>query len=126
MRRRWKQRLPRSRTRDWIGPLREIGAGFFFFGRSGSRKNQVAGEEFYTQLGRLTYTPLRVERIVGGIPMPTNLAIGDRLILEAQKLGNHRTKKDTVTTALEEYIRRRKQASIVSSFGTVDYDPSYD
>jgi hypothetical protein len=58
--------------------------------------------------------------------MPTNLAIGDRLILEAQKLGNHRTKKDTVTTALEEYIRYRKQASIVSSFGTVDYDPSYD
>ena len=58
--------------------------------------------------------------------MPTNLAIDDRLILEAQKLGNHRTKKDTVTTALEEYIRRRKQANIVSSFGTIDYDPGYD
>jgi hypothetical protein len=52
--------------------------------------------------------------------------IDDRLILEAQKLGNHRTKKDTVTTALVEYIRRRKQANIVSSFGTIDYDPSYD
>jgi hypothetical protein len=61
-----------------------------------------------------------------GVEMPTNLAIDDRLILEAQKLGNHRTKKDTVTSALEEYIRRRKQANIVTSFGTIDYDPSYD
>ena len=58
--------------------------------------------------------------------MPTNLAIDDRLILGAQKLGNHRTKKDTVTTALEEYIRRRKQIDILSSFGTIDYDSSYD
>jgi len=58
--------------------------------------------------------------------MPTNLAIDDRLILEAQKLGNHRTKKDTVTTALEEYIRRRKQIDILSSFGTIDYDSRYD
>lgn len=58
--------------------------------------------------------------------MPTNLAIDDRLILEAQKLGHHRTKKDTVTTALEEYIRRRKQQEILSLFNTIDYDPNYD
>jgi Bacterial antitoxin of type II TA system, VapB len=35
--------------------------------------------------------------------MPTNLAIDDRLIEEAQKLGRHRTKKDAVTAALDEY-----------------------
>jgi hypothetical protein len=58
--------------------------------------------------------------------MATNLAIDDRLILEAQKLGRHRTKKETVTAALDEYIQRRKQQHIVSLFGTIDYDPEYD
>jgi hypothetical protein len=57
--------------------------------------------------------------------MPTNLAIDDRLIEEARKLGRHRTKKDTVTAALDEYIQRRKQQDILALFGTIDYDPSY-
>ncbi len=58
--------------------------------------------------------------------MPTNLAIDDRLLAEAQKLGRHRTKKETANAALAEYIRRRKQQEIVSLFGTVDYDKRYD
>ena len=58
--------------------------------------------------------------------MPTNLAIYDRLIEEARKLGRHRTKKDTVTAALDEYIQRRKQQDILALFGTIDYDPSYN
>jgi len=58
--------------------------------------------------------------------MPTNLAIDDKLIEEAQKLGNHKTKKDTVNAALDEYIRRRKQAEIIDLFGTVDFDPSHN
>ena len=58
--------------------------------------------------------------------MPTNLAIDDRLIEEAQKLGRHRTKKDTVNAALGEYIQRRKQRDLISLFGTIDYDAAYD
>jgi Arc/MetJ family transcription regulator len=58
--------------------------------------------------------------------MPTNLAIDDRLIEEAQKLGRHRTKKDAVTAALDEYIRRRKQQDILPLFGTIEYDRGYD
>jgi len=58
--------------------------------------------------------------------MPTNLAIDDRLIMEAQKLGRHRTKKEAVTAALDEYINRRKQQSILPLFGTIEYDDSYD
>jgi len=58
--------------------------------------------------------------------MPTNLALDDRLIDQAKKLGRHRTKKEAVNAALEEYIRRRKQREILSLFGTIDYDPSYD
>lgn len=58
--------------------------------------------------------------------MPTNLAIDDRLIEEARELGHHRTKKEAVNAALDEYIRRRKQQAILSLFGSIDYDPSYD
>jgi Arc/MetJ family transcription regulator len=58
--------------------------------------------------------------------MATNLAIDDRLIEEARKTGGHKTKKEAVTTALEEYIRHHKQQEILSDFGTVDFDPAYD
>jgi len=43
--------------------------------------------------------------------MATNLAIDQKLLEEAQKLGGKKTKKDTVNEALIEYIQRRKQKS---------------
>jgi len=58
--------------------------------------------------------------------VPTNLAIDDRLIAEAQKLGRHRTKKETVNAALGEYVQRRKQQQILALFGTIEYDGIYD
>lgn len=58
--------------------------------------------------------------------MPTNLAIDDHLLTEAQKIGGHRTKKATVTQALHEYIDRRKQVKILELFGKLDFDPKYD
>jgi Arc/MetJ family transcription regulator len=58
--------------------------------------------------------------------MPTNLAIDDRLLEEALKLGGHPTKKETVNEALREYIRRRKQKEILRLFGKVSWDPRYD
>jgi hypothetical protein len=58
--------------------------------------------------------------------MPTNLAIDDKLIEKAQKLGQHKTKRETVNAALDEYIRRRLQVGVIAMFGTIDYDPEYD
>jgi Arc/MetJ family transcription regulator len=58
--------------------------------------------------------------------MPTNLAIDDRLIEEARQIGHHGTKKEAVTAALDEYIRRRKQMQILELFGTIDYREDYD
>jgi hypothetical protein len=58
--------------------------------------------------------------------MPTNLAIDDRLLEEAQKVGRHRTKRETVNVALREYIDHRKQQEIVSLFGKIDYERGYD
>ncbi|HEY4330861.1 MAG TPA: type II toxin-antitoxin system VapB family antitoxin, partial [Phycisphaerae bacterium] len=50
----------------------------------------------------------------------------DHLIEEAVKLGRFKSKKEAVNTALDEYVRRHKQASIIEMFGKVDYDPDYD
>lgn len=58
--------------------------------------------------------------------MPTNLALDDRLIEEARRIGGWKTKKEAVTAALREYIKRRQQRRIVELFGTIPYDPNYD
>ena len=62
----------------------------------------------------------------GGEPMATNLAIDGRLLEEALKVGKHRSKKDTVNEALREYVMRRKRRNILSLFGKVQMEPSYD
>lgn len=58
--------------------------------------------------------------------MATNLAIDDGLILEAQKIGGHRTKKSAVTEALKEYIQRRRQLQVTALFGKIDSAADYD
>lgn len=58
--------------------------------------------------------------------MPSNLAIDDGLLAEAQRVGGHSTKKATVTEALQEYIQRRKQKQIIKLFGAIEFDPKYD
>lgn len=58
--------------------------------------------------------------------MATNLAIDDNLIIAAQKIGNHKTKKAAVTSALKEYIQKRKQLEIIGLFGEIDYDTTYN
>lgn len=58
--------------------------------------------------------------------MATNLAIDDDLLDEALKVGGQRTKKATVTQALEEYIQHRKQKDVLKLFGKVEMDPDYD
>ncbi len=58
--------------------------------------------------------------------MPTNLAIDDNLLVEAQRVGGHRTKKDTVNEALREYVQRRRQVKVLELFGKMDYDATFD
>lgn len=58
--------------------------------------------------------------------MATNLAIDPGLLQRALDIGGERTKKATVTKALEEYIARREQAAILDLLGTVEWDPGYD
>jgi len=58
--------------------------------------------------------------------MPTNLAIDDRLLEEAQRLGQMPTKKATVNQALAEFVARRKQKKVVALFGQIDWESTYD
>lgn len=58
--------------------------------------------------------------------MPTNLAIDEKLLEEALKVSGLKTKKNTVNEALREFIQRRKQKDIISLFGKIEMDESYD
>jgi len=58
--------------------------------------------------------------------MPSNLALDDKLLDEALRIGGRRTKRDTVNQALREYIQRRKRRDFVELFGSIDFDPAWD
>ena len=58
--------------------------------------------------------------------MATNLALDDKLIAEAVRVGRHRTKKEAVTTALEEYVKMKRRLGLLDLVGRIDYDPAYD
>jgi Arc/MetJ family transcription regulator len=58
--------------------------------------------------------------------MPTNLAIDDKLLNKAKRAGKFRTKKETVTVALEELIAARNQRKILKAIGTFDFRPDWD
>ncbi len=58
--------------------------------------------------------------------MATNLALDDKLIIQARKVGHHKTKKEAVTAALKRYIAFKKQLEMIDLFGTIDFDKDYD
>ncbi len=58
--------------------------------------------------------------------MATNLQIDDKLLNDAQKAGGHRTKRETVNSALSEYVQRREQMKIFTLAGTIDYEAGHD
>lgn len=58
--------------------------------------------------------------------MATNLALDDKLIGEAVKVGRHKSKKEAVTAALLEYVKARRRSRILDWVGKVDYYEDYD
>ena len=58
--------------------------------------------------------------------MATNLSIDPALLDEALAIGGEKTKKATVTKALEEFIWRRRQREIVELFGKLVWDDDFD
>ncbi|MFK5970069.1 MAG: type II toxin-antitoxin system VapB family antitoxin [Candidatus Marithrix sp.] len=57
---------------------------------------------------------------------PTHLVIDENLISEALKISEFKTQKETINTALQEFINRRKQLEITELFGKFDPDSDYD
>jgi hypothetical protein len=58
--------------------------------------------------------------------MATNLAIDPFLLDRAVQVGGERTKKATVTKALQEFIARREQRRVADLLGKLEWDPSFD
>ena len=58
--------------------------------------------------------------------MPSNLAIDDKLLNKALKIGGRKTKRETVNEALSEYVLKRERKKVLQAFGTVDYYEDYN
>jgi Arc/MetJ family transcription regulator len=58
--------------------------------------------------------------------MATNLSIDPDLLERALEVGGERTKKATVTKALQEFIARRRQKRLLELIGKLEWDESYD
>jgi len=58
--------------------------------------------------------------------MATNLAIDPALLDRALEVGGERTKRATVTKALEEFIARRQQRRLLELMGKLEWDTSFD
>ncbi len=58
--------------------------------------------------------------------MATNLSIDPALLDEALAVAGEKTKKATVTKALQEFIARRRQRELVELFGKLDWDEDFD
>jgi hypothetical protein len=58
--------------------------------------------------------------------MATNLSIDPELLERALDVGGERTKKDTVTRALEEFIARRTQRRLLDLMGSLEWDTRFD
>jgi len=54
--------------------------------------------------------------------MRTTLDIPDGLLAEAMELAGTQTKKETVVTALQEYVRRLQGNAFIAELGTYDLD----
>jgi hypothetical protein len=60
------------------------------------------------------------------VKMATNLLIDQRLLSQAVRLGKHKTKREAVNVALEQYVRSKKVKGIIDLFGKIDFDAGYD
>ena len=58
--------------------------------------------------------------------MATNLNIDIGLLTEAQTVGCFRTKRETVNSALSEFVQHHKQLALLDFEGKLDFVDGYD
>lgn len=58
--------------------------------------------------------------------MPTSLKLDDKMVKEAVKLGNFKTKQEALNAALVEFVQRRNRLRILDLAGKIDFDPNWN
>ena len=58
--------------------------------------------------------------------MRTNIVLNDDLVEEAMILSGAKTKKELVSTALQEFVTTRKRLNLLDLDGKIDFSESYD
>jgi len=58
--------------------------------------------------------------------MRTNVVLDDKLISEALRLSNVKTKKDVIASALQEFVATRKRRNLLELEGKIAFRDDYD
>ena len=58
--------------------------------------------------------------------MRTNIVLDDKLVRQAMKLANVRTKREAVDTALRKFVQSGQQKKLLDLFGTGGLRKDYD
>lgn len=58
--------------------------------------------------------------------MPTNVKLNDKMVEQAVKLGNFKTKQQALNAALKEFVQRHRRLHILELSGKIDFDPEWD
>ena len=58
--------------------------------------------------------------------MPASLKFDDKMVEEAVKLGNFKTRQEALNAALAEFVQRRNRLRILELAGKIDFDPAWD
>ncbi|AEE96911.1 type II toxin-antitoxin system VapB family antitoxin [Mahella australiensis] len=58
--------------------------------------------------------------------MRTNIVLDDKLVEEAFRLSNAKTKRELIQLALEEYVDNRKRKNLMDLKGKIQFADDYD
>ena len=58
--------------------------------------------------------------------VPAKLKLNDKMVEQAVKLGNFKTKQHALNAALEEFVQRQRRLRILKLAGKIEFDPAWD
>ena len=58
--------------------------------------------------------------------MTTNVKLDEKMVEEAVKLGNFKTKQEALNVALSEFVARRNRLRILELGGKIEFWPDWD
>jgi len=58
--------------------------------------------------------------------MATSVLVDDKMVKEAVKLGNFKTKREAMDVALTEFVQRRNRLRILELAGKIEFRPDWD